>query len=309
MCVCVRTSCRERTWKRSSQPSVWSLDSTCCCWWPSPSLRAKSQSESSLCSATAPPAGRRYTLQIHTNQVLRALCVLLILHVLVIGHSFSCHDNSGVLPSQVSLYLEQAHNPALNLCPISNPHPHISAYRQGKLRLLWSSPGDTDLCDEIVGIIRLEFSTGLKITTKPNPARGFLNPNPTQPDTSAWIVCPNPTRTRPPASLHCFPHTLVIMIRQTADLLTLHHTWTAMIHNKQYIIYNLQEMCFIKKEARGPTWPAHLRTDPLRTLHQVNIRVIEHITNHFSQTMRSWWRPYRKMKRVNRVYDISAIDQ
>ena len=28
-----------------------------------------------------------------------------------------------------------------------------------------------------------------------------------------------------------------------------------MIHNKQYIIYNLQEMCFIKKEARGPTRP------------------------------------------------------
>ena len=30
---------------------------------------------------------------------------------------------------------------------------------------------------------------------------------------------------------------------------------TAMIHNKQYIIHNLQEMCFIKKEARGPTRP------------------------------------------------------
>ncbi|XP_053288808.1 exopolyphosphatase PRUNE1 [Pleuronectes platessa] len=32
---------------------------------------------------------------------------------------------------QMSQYLEQARNPALNLCPISSPHPHITAYQQG----------------------------------------------------------------------------------------------------------------------------------------------------------------------------------
>ncbi|XP_054638421.1 exopolyphosphatase PRUNE1 isoform X2 [Dunckerocampus dactyliophorus] len=32
---------------------------------------------------------------------------------------------------QLSQYLEQAGNPPLNLCPISSPHPHITAYHQG----------------------------------------------------------------------------------------------------------------------------------------------------------------------------------
>ena len=55
------------------------------------------------------------------------------------------------------------------------------------------------------------------------------------------------------ASGLCLP----LPMKQAARL-TLHHTWTSMIHNKQYIIYNLQEMCFIKKEARGPTRPGSL---------------------------------------------------
>lgn len=42
----------------------------------------------------------------------------------VFSHSATCRE-------EVSLYLEQAHNPALNLCPISCPHPHITAYQQG----------------------------------------------------------------------------------------------------------------------------------------------------------------------------------
>ncbi|XP_041649198.1 exopolyphosphatase PRUNE1 [Cheilinus undulatus] len=42
----------------------------------------------------------------------------------VFSHSNSCRQ-------QVSLHLEQARNPALNLCPISSPHPHITAYQQG----------------------------------------------------------------------------------------------------------------------------------------------------------------------------------
>uniref|UniRef100_UPI0037E846D6 exopolyphosphatase PRUNE1 isoform X2 n=1 Tax=Semicossyphus pulcher TaxID=241346 RepID=UPI0037E846D6 len=42
----------------------------------------------------------------------------------VFSHSNSCRQ-------QVSLYLEQARNPVLNLCPISSPHPHITAYHQG----------------------------------------------------------------------------------------------------------------------------------------------------------------------------------
>ncbi|XP_070768213.1 exopolyphosphatase PRUNE1 isoform X2 [Enoplosus armatus] len=46
----------------------------------------------------------------------------------VFSHSATCRE-------QVSLYLEQARNPSLNLCPISSPHPHIMAYQQGKLRL------------------------------------------------------------------------------------------------------------------------------------------------------------------------------
>ncbi|KAM9353256.1 exopolyphosphatase PRUNE1 isoform 1-T1 [Symphorus nematophorus] len=42
----------------------------------------------------------------------------------VFSHSATCRD-------EVRLYLEQARNPALNLCPISSPHPHIRAYHQG----------------------------------------------------------------------------------------------------------------------------------------------------------------------------------
>nr|XP_046254598.1 exopolyphosphatase PRUNE1 [Scatophagus argus] len=42
----------------------------------------------------------------------------------VFSHSTTCRE-------EVSLYLEQARNPALNLCPISSPHPHITAYQQG----------------------------------------------------------------------------------------------------------------------------------------------------------------------------------
>ncbi|XP_041843694.1 exopolyphosphatase PRUNE1 [Melanotaenia boesemani] len=40
------------------------------------------------------------------------------------SHSSTCRD-------QVCQYLEKFRNPSLNLCPISSPHPHISAYRQG----------------------------------------------------------------------------------------------------------------------------------------------------------------------------------
>ena len=60
---------------------------------------------------------------------------------------------------------------------------------------------------------------------------------------------------------------LPLPMKQAARL-TLHHTWTAMIHNKQYIIYNLQEMCFIKKEARPN--PAHLRIPSARPIENSN---------------------------------------
>lgn len=42
----------------------------------------------------------------------------------VFSHSATCRD-------EVSLCLEQARNPALSLCPVSSPHPHIRAYQQG----------------------------------------------------------------------------------------------------------------------------------------------------------------------------------
>ncbi|XP_020516133.1 exopolyphosphatase PRUNE1 [Labrus bergylta] len=42
----------------------------------------------------------------------------------VFSHNNTCRH-------QVSSYLERARNPALNLCPISSPHPHITAYEQG----------------------------------------------------------------------------------------------------------------------------------------------------------------------------------
>ncbi|CAJ1061298.1 exopolyphosphatase PRUNE1 [Xyrichtys novacula] len=42
----------------------------------------------------------------------------------VFSHSNTCRQ-------QVSHFLEQARNPALKLCPISSPHPHITAYQQG----------------------------------------------------------------------------------------------------------------------------------------------------------------------------------
>ncbi|XP_078101035.1 exopolyphosphatase PRUNE1 [Sander vitreus] len=40
-------------------------------------------------------------------------------------------SHSGACRRQVSVYLEQARDPALNLCPISSLHPHITAYQQG----------------------------------------------------------------------------------------------------------------------------------------------------------------------------------
>ncbi|XP_061737837.1 exopolyphosphatase PRUNE1 [Nerophis ophidion] len=40
------------------------------------------------------------------------------------SHSTACRE-------QVSQYLEQTGNPALDLCPISSPHPRITAYHQG----------------------------------------------------------------------------------------------------------------------------------------------------------------------------------
>lgn len=42
----------------------------------------------------------------------------------VFSHSAACRQ-------QASLYLEQARNPALNLCPFSSPHSHVKAYKQG----------------------------------------------------------------------------------------------------------------------------------------------------------------------------------
>ena len=57
---------------------------------------------------------------------------------------------------------------------------------------------ETQTCLPVSPVCLLEFSTGLKITTRPDPARGFLSPNPTQPNTLAWIVCPNRAQTWPP---------------------------------------------------------------------------------------------------------------
>ncbi|XP_029928684.1 exopolyphosphatase PRUNE1 isoform X1 [Myripristis murdjan] len=41
------------------------------------------------------------------------------------------YSHSALYRQEVSQHLEQACNPALNLCPISSPHPHITAYHQG----------------------------------------------------------------------------------------------------------------------------------------------------------------------------------
>ncbi|XP_037836227.1 exopolyphosphatase PRUNE1-like [Kryptolebias marmoratus] len=40
-------------------------------------------------------------------------------------------SHSATWREQVCRYLEQALNPALNLCPVSSPHSHIIAYQQG----------------------------------------------------------------------------------------------------------------------------------------------------------------------------------
>lgn len=55
-----------------------------------------------------------------------------------VHYYYTCSTSSTQVssPPQVSLHLEQACNPALNLCPVSSPHPHITAYQQGKLLLL-----------------------------------------------------------------------------------------------------------------------------------------------------------------------------
>lgn len=42
----------------------------------------------------------------------------------VFSHSTTCRE-------EMSLYLEQARNPALELCPINSPYAYITAYRQG----------------------------------------------------------------------------------------------------------------------------------------------------------------------------------
>ncbi|KAF7644324.1 hypothetical protein LDENG_00224150 [Lucifuga dentata] len=41
------------------------------------------------------------------------------------------YSHSAICREEVCQYLEQAHNPTLNLSPISSPHPHVTAYQQG----------------------------------------------------------------------------------------------------------------------------------------------------------------------------------
>ena len=117
-------------------------------------------------------------------------------------------------------------------------------------------------CAPLAILMNLQQVSCTRVLNRPenynltDPARGFLRPNPTQPDTPAWIVCTNPAQTPPPCAcivflIHLLSYAAASGLRlplpmKQAARLTLHHTWTAMIHNKQYIIYNLQELCFMK---------------------------------------------------------------
>ena len=137
---------------------------------------------------------------------------------------------------------------------------------------------------------------GLRITTQPHPSHGFLSPNPTQPDTPAWIVCPNwpdPLRAcivflkgevvcgKFTFSQFHLPQPGYEYVMQRHQVCVCPSPWSRQpdlsphvnSDDSQQTIYNLQparivfyEMCFIKKEAWGPTRPAHLRIFSLRTL-------------------------------------------
>ena len=126
-------------------------------------------------------------------------------------------------------------------------------------------------------------------------ARGFLSQNPTQPDTPALIVCPNLARTWPKPDP---PHTCIVFLK--GEFACCKFTFSQFHlpqpgYRREYItqrcqvcvcpsphmnsddsqqtIYNLQparnvfyEMCFIKKEARGP--------DQTRLIWEPNWRVL-----------------------------------
>ena len=132
---------------------------------------------------------------------------------------------------------------------------------------------------------QVEFSTGLKITTRPERD--------------------------PPARLHCFlihllsyaaasGLRLTLPVKQAARL-TVHRTWPAMIHNKQYLIYNLRELCFIKKEAWGPTRPGSFayffRPEP-----GPNLRVRSGLrTLMTGDWLKSAWKPYCSISYISAV--------
>ena len=167
----------------------------------------------------------------------------------------------------------------------------------------------------------LKFSTHLKITTWPDPARRILSPNPTQPDTPAWIVCPNLVRTRHPMCLHCFPHTLVMIRSGVRSASAPPHEASSQTYSSphmnsddsQQTIYNLQPANVFHKKGRltclicvffqtepGPNlWVRSGllgRPDPLRTLTAV-------LSVNFSQgnfSHKDTYKPYSiRMKKTN----------
>ena len=117
--------------------------------------------------------------------------------------------------------------------------------------------------------------------------------NPTQPDTPAWIICPNLARTHPEPGPNPTPHAPALFSSYTCyrtqqrqvcvcvcpspwswqpDLLFITHEQQWFTTIKQYIIYNLQEMCFIKKGSPRPN-PTQLICVFIRPEPGPNLRV------------------------------------
>ena len=168
------------------------------------------------------------------------------------------------------------------------------------------SSSKTIWCGSVTPWAMLEFSTCLKITTRPDLVCRFLSPNTTQPDSPAWTVCPNPALRAPAlfssrvnspvASLllasSIFPSQAIGVSTSRSGIRSVSaspheagsQTYSSPHVNSddpQQTIDNLQparnvfyEMCLIKKEARGPTRPGSFAyffsPNPLWTLGHVS---------------------------------------
>ena len=96
---------------------------------------------------------------------------------------------------------------------------------------------------------------GLKITTQPDPVRGFLSPNPMQPDTPTWIVCLNPTPRTPAlfTSYTCYPTQVWICPSLWSRQPAYSSSHVNIDDSRQTIYITTRKKCVKRKPSPGPT--------------------------------------------------------